>query len=62
MTAHSPVAAQRGRSRPRRAVASFAAVADLVAVVRADTLHNLMWTDPVLAGRYPAPNRTPGVS
>ncbi|GAB2445824.1 ABC transporter substrate-binding protein [Streptomyces incanus] len=31
MTAHPPVAAQRGRHRPRRAVTSFAAVAVLVA-------------------------------
>ncbi|MFE0886556.1 GH1 family beta-glucosidase [Streptomyces rochei] len=28
--------------------------ADLAAVVRADTQHNLVWTEPILAGRYPA--------
>ncbi|MFH8800973.1 GH1 family beta-glucosidase [Streptomyces sp. NPDC017936] len=28
--------------------------ADLAAVVRADTQHNLVWTEPLLAGRYPA--------
>ncbi|MEV3933530.1 GH1 family beta-glucosidase [Streptomyces sp. NPDC053728] len=28
--------------------------ADLAAVVRADTQHNLVWTDPLLGGRYPA--------
>ncbi|MER5834946.1 GH1 family beta-glucosidase [Streptomyces sp. NPDC002130] len=28
--------------------------ADLAAVTRADTLHNLVWTEPLLAGRYPA--------
>ncbi|MEU7472552.1 GH1 family beta-glucosidase [Streptomyces sp. NPDC044984] len=27
--------------------------ADREAVVRADTLHNLVWTEPILAGRYP---------
>ncbi|MYS29282.1 family 1 glycosylhydrolase, partial [Streptomyces sp. SID7804] len=27
--------------------------ADRDAVVRADTLHNLVWTEPILAGRYP---------
>ncbi|WP_037853988.1 GH1 family beta-glucosidase [Streptomyces sp. NRRL S-340] len=27
--------------------------ADLAAVVRADTQHNLVWTEPLLAGRYP---------
>jgi beta-glucosidase len=28
--------------------------ADLAAVVRADTQHNLVWTEPLFAGRYPA--------
>jgi beta-glucosidase len=28
--------------------------ADRAAVVRADTQHNLVWTEPLLAGRYPA--------
>ncbi|MFG2652109.1 GH1 family beta-glucosidase [Streptomyces sp. NPDC048436] len=28
--------------------------ADRAAVVRADTQHNLVWTEPILAGRYPA--------
>ncbi|MFD5233705.1 GH1 family beta-glucosidase [Streptomyces qaidamensis] len=28
--------------------------ADRAAVTRADTLHNLLWTEPILAGRYPA--------
>ncbi|GHC95779.1 hypothetical protein GCM10010313_01240 [Streptomyces violarus] len=28
--------------------------ADRSAVTRADTLHNLVWTEPILAGRYPA--------
>jgi beta-glucosidase len=28
--------------------------ADLAAVVRADTQHNLVWTEPILAGRYAA--------
>ncbi|MFD3518524.1 GH1 family beta-glucosidase [Streptomyces sp. NPDC058657] len=37
-----------------RNVPATDSAADRAAVVRADTQHNLVWTEPLLAGRYPA--------
>ncbi|MFD6971398.1 GH1 family beta-glucosidase [Streptomyces sp. NPDC059949] len=38
-------------------VAATGSDADRAAVVRADTQHNLVWTDPLFAGAYPASER-----
>ena len=40
-------------AKPSRTV-STPSPADAAAVTRADTLHNLVWTEPILRGRYPA--------
>ncbi|MEV1025994.1 GH1 family beta-glucosidase [Streptomyces sp. NPDC050264] len=37
-----------------RNVPATDSAADRAAVLRADTQHNLVWTEPILAGRYPA--------